>query len=149
MMMRLLAGLIVLGISGVGAVTAISQHDGASPSSTPAPTSTSYVQQDTRPTSQPPSSTPSASPSTPRPHKTAPAASFVVRVTGRVAWVSVTRPGRRTLFAGLLRHGKTLRFRAHPLDVVIGDAGAVRITVRGRVHSPAGKSGQVLHFTVR
>jgi hypothetical protein len=78
-----------------------------------------------------------------------PQARLLITTTGRVAWVSVTVLGRRTLFAGMLRHGRTLRYSGHPLDVVIGDAGAVRLVVRGHVSAPAGSSGQVLRFTVR
>ena len=71
-------------------------------------------------------------------------------VTGRVSWVSVAEPRGRILFQSLMRHGRSVRFpQRRPLSVVIGDAGAVRLVLRHHAHSPAGRRGQVLRFTVR
>jgi hypothetical protein len=156
-----LAGLIVLGISGVGAVTAITDHGSGAPTTGSAATSsstaarTTYLSQAQKPTPTSPSPTPrrthATQPTRARTSATKPASPrrFELTVIGHVVWVSVTIPGRRTLFAGMLRHGRTLRYDAHPLDVVIGDAGAVRLVLQGHAHSPAGKSGEVLRLTVR
>ena len=133
----------MLGIGGVGAATALTDHGGTTPASVTA--------------LSPPSSTVSSSPSpvpapssapAPRPHRT-PTVGFAVAVTARVSWVSVTLVNRRVLYAGLLRHGHMVTFRQRPIDVVIGDAGAVRLTLHGHLHAPAGHSGAVLRFRVR
>ncbi|HEU5033625.1 MAG TPA: RodZ domain-containing protein [Mycobacteriales bacterium] len=69
-------------------------------------------------------------------------------VTGRVSWVQVTR-GSHVLFQGMLRHGHRLTYPHGPLQVTLGDAGAVRLQLGRHVTDPAGRSGQVLRFTVR
>jgi hypothetical protein len=70
-------------------------------------------------------------------------------VTGRLCWVQVRAESGRVVFAGLLRHGQRLSYRRGGLSVVLGDAGAVRLSVYRRWWHPAGRPGQVLRFTVR
>jgi hypothetical protein len=65
-----------------------------------------------------------------------------------VSWVQVTR-GARVLFQGMLRHGHRLSYRHGPLQVTLGDAGAVRLQRGNAVSNPAGRPGQVLRFSVR
>ena len=151
-----LVGVIALGLGGAGAAAAFTGGD-ASAGHQP------LAAHAARPM-QPSSSTPSSSAPTslaPAPASGvasrpagATAASdvrhigFALSVTGRVAWVEIGVPGRRPIFQGLLRHGRTLRTHARPLRVVVGDAGAVRLVLHARVHAPLGRSGEVLVFTV-
>ena len=74
---------------------------------------------------------------------------FALTVVGRVSWVSVVGPHGRTLYAGLLRHGRTLSYPQRPLTVTLGDAGSVRLVLHHRVHAHAGRRGAVLRFTYR
>lgn len=68
-------------------------------------------------------------------------------ITGSVSWIEVKRPSGRVLVSGLVRHGHHLTYRRGPLDVVIGNAGAVRLTRHGQT-SRAGKRGEVVRFSV-
>jgi cytoskeleton protein RodZ len=66
-----------------------------------------------------------------------------IRVTERASWMQVERDGevvlKKTLEPGTER---TFRDRRR-LDLVIGDAGAVRVTLNGRRMGPLGEDGQV------
>jgi hypothetical protein len=68
---------------------------------------------------------------------------LTIRVTERPSWILVIRDGedllRRTLEPGTER---TFRDR-HRLDLVVGDAGAVRVTLNGKRIGPLGGDGQV------
>jgi len=64
-----------------------------------------------------------------------------------VSWIEVRRPTGRVLVSGIVRHGRHLTYAHGPLDVVIGNAGAVRLTRNGHTN-PAGKPGEVLRFQV-
>jgi cytoskeleton protein RodZ len=68
---------------------------------------------------------------------------LTIRVTERPSWIQVIRDGeevvRRTLEPGTER---TFRDR-HRLDLVVGDAGAVRITLNGKRMGSLGGDGQV------
>jgi hypothetical protein len=152
-----LAAVVILGVGGVGAVNAILDHGTDRPPSGGPTTAvlgeraTSPAAPSVTPTTAP--ATPSASPSAAPTHAAQPRRAalpwFAVTVTGRVAWVSVTRPDGHVLAQGLMRHGRSVRFpHRRPLAVVIGDAGAVRLVLRHHAHSPAGHRGQVLRFTV-
>ena len=102
------------------------------------------------------SPTPSAAPSTsatPLAPAARPSAAtlpdFALSVVGRVSWVSVVGPHGHVLYAGLLRHGRTLTYEQRPLTVTLGDAGAVRVIAHHKVRAHAGRRGQVLRFTYR
>jgi len=62
--------------------------------------------------------------------------------------VQIVAPHGRVLYAGLLRHGHTLTYRQRPLQVTLGDAGAVRLVLHHHA-KPAGHRGQVLRFLYR
>jgi hypothetical protein len=68
----------------------------------------------------------------------------MIRVTERPAWIQVVRDGkdliRRTLEPGTER---TFRDRRR-LDFVLGDAGAVRVTLNGKRMGVLGDDGQVI-----
>ncbi len=74
---------------------------------------------------------------------------LALSVPGKVSWVQVSRPGGRVVFQGMLRHGHRLTYRRGPLDVIVGDAGAVRVQRGRHVVSPFGRPGEVRHFTAR
>lgn len=69
---------------------------------------------------------------------------LMIRVTERPAWIQVVRDGkdliRRTLEPGTER---TFRDRRR-LDFVLGDAGAVRVTLNGKRMGVLGDDGQVI-----
>jgi cytoskeleton protein RodZ len=68
---------------------------------------------------------------------------LTIRVTERPSWIQVIRDGevlvKRTLGAGTER---TFRDRRR-LDLVVGDAGAVRVILNGKRIGPLGDDGQV------
>jgi hypothetical protein len=101
----------------------------------PAPSSTQH------PTTQPPSPTPE-----PTAQHRPPA--LVLSLTGSVCWVEVRGPHGRVLVSGLVHHGRRLTFRRTPLHVVLGNAGAVRVSRNGGPSRPAGRLGQVVTFPV-
>jgi hypothetical protein len=96
-------------------------------------------------TSPPPAA---AGPASPSPSKTAP---VDVRIAARSAasWLGITNSAGKQLFWNILEQGQTQEFTDQDqLDVIIGDVGAVDITVNGHhVPTPAGSSGQVLRAT--
>lgn len=73
---------------------------------------------------------------------------MVVTVTGAASYVEVRLPSHAVVVGNTFGHGKRLVFPQPILDVVIGDAGAVRLELNGVVKSPAGKPGQVLRFRI-
>lgn len=72
-------------------------------------------------------------------------------ITGSVSWIEVKRPSGQVLVSGLVRHGHHLTYGHGPLDVVIGNAGAVQLSRQGHHPHRAGKLGEVvtLHVTGR
>lgn len=71
-----------------------------------------------------------------------------LNVTGAKSRVFVRIPGGDVLLDDTLTHGRHAEFDQASLDVVIYDAGAVRVVVNGK-QRPMGKSGQRLQFTAR
>jgi Domain of unknown function (DUF4115) len=108
----------------------------ASPTVSPAPVPTS-----------PPSAQPSTPAVPPAQHRSAPA-TLTVSDTGPACYVQVTTKDGHLLVRRILHGHQHLAFRQHGLDVVLGNAGGVRIAVDGHHAHRAGESGQVLHFAV-
>jgi cytoskeleton protein RodZ len=81
-------------------------------------------------------------------HPTTPA-TLVVNDTGSPCYVQVTSRHGRLLVRRILHGRQHLVFRRDDLDVVLGNAGGVRIAVDGRHAHRAGRSGEVLRFHVR
>ncbi len=69
-------------------------------------------------------------------------------MTGAASYVEVRLPDHTLLVGNTFGHGKHFTFTQPTLDVVIGDAGAVRLDLNGVAKSPAGKPGQVLRLRV-
>jgi hypothetical protein len=82
-------------------------------------------------------------------HDRTPSAALVVRTMRSVSWVQVRRPSGRVLFSGTLTRGHVLRYAHGPLEVTIGNAGAVRLVRHGKVTARAGRPGEVLRLRVR
>jgi hypothetical protein len=80
-------------------------------------------------------------------HRAAPV--LVVTDIGPACYLQVTAPGGQLLTRQILHGGQRVVFRRHGLDVVLGNAGGVRISVDGRRAHLAGRSGQVRTFHVR
>ena len=150
-MLPSLAVAAVLGIGGVSAGAVLGGGDSGGAARHPAGALGRGVP--TLPTT--PSTAPSASATaTPTPsavpaRAAAPLPDFALTVVGRVSWVSVVGPRGRVLYAGLLRHGRTLSYPQRPLTVTLGDAGAVRLVLHHHRHARAGRQGAVLRFTYR
>jgi cytoskeleton protein RodZ len=80
-------------------------------------------------------------------HRTAPA--LVISDTGSPCYIQVTTSHGQLLTRRILHHGDHVAFRRHGLDVVLGNAGGVKIAVNGHRAHRAGRSGQVRVFRVR
>jgi Domain of unknown function (DUF4115) len=80
-------------------------------------------------------------------HRAAPAALAVTDV-GPACYLQVTTSNGQLLARRILHGGQHVVFRRHGLDVVLGNAGGVRISVDGRRAHLAGRSGQVRSFHV-
>lgn len=112
--------------------------------------------------SAPSASTPAATPSgeatpsqTPEPQPTpsptdavaeADGVNVVLDVTGKAAWVRITGgASQETLYEGTLSKGDSKTFQDDDqINLVIGDAGAVQLTVNGRDLGEPGGSGEVV-----
>jgi cytoskeletal protein RodZ len=71
----------------------------------------------------------------------------VLTVTGRASWMRVTggANGRKTLYEGTLTRGETQTFTDKAkVSLLIGNAGAVELTVNGRDLGAPGEAGQVV-----
>jgi Domain of unknown function (DUF4115) len=93
--------------------------------------------------------TPPANPKPkPRPttHHVTPATLTVTDLHG-ACYIQVTRHGT-VIVRRILHRGDHLRFRHHGLDVVLGNAGAVRVAIDGHRGHLAGRTGQVRRFRV-
>lgn len=73
----------------------------------------------------------------------APPPALVIEVTGAQCLVFVRRPGGEVLVNQTLTSGQSVHFDGPPFDVVLGDAAAAKVYVRGRPR-PAGPTS----FTV-
>jgi cytoskeleton protein RodZ len=63
------------------------------------------------------------------------------------SWISVRDAKGRTVFSGTLTRGQARRFSDQKsLRLVLGNAGAVRLTVNGRVIGSAGRAGEVVEL---
>jgi hypothetical protein len=90
-----------------------------------------------------PAGTPKAHKAHPRPTDT-----LALRVTGSASYVQVVTWNDHLLIRRILHHGQQLTYHQHGLRVVLGDAGAVRMSIAGRPAHRAGSPGEVLHFRV-
>jgi cytoskeleton protein RodZ len=102
-------------------------------------------------TKVPATPTPPAKPKHPRRqarHRVAPAALSVIDV-GPACYIQVTTTQGHVIVRTIMHHGQHLTFRHHGLDVVLGNAGGVKISVNGHHARRAGRSGQVRTFRVR
>ena len=83
---------------------------------------------------------------TARQHAAAPALRIVD--TGAPCYLRVATGHGHVLTQRIVHGHQHLTFRHHGLDIVLGNAGAVRIAVEGHRFHRAGRSGQVRRFRV-
>lgn len=90
---------------------------------------------------------PPADPAAPGPDAVAQAPQEVVlqvRVTGQRSWLRISKPDNTVLFEGTLDNGAVREFRDDErLRVLVGDAGAVALSVNGQDLGVAGAQGEV------
>jgi cytoskeleton protein RodZ len=68
---------------------------------------------------------------------------LTIRAVERAAWIQVTRDGE-VVAKGTMEAGTEQTFRdRRRMDIVVGDAGAVRVTLNGKRIGPLGDDGQV------
>jgi hypothetical protein len=82
-----------------------------------------------------------------RPHHLTPD-TLSIRGTGPACYVEVTRRDGRVLVERVIHGHERLAYRQHNLDVVLGNAGAVRVAINGHRPHRAGRSGQVVRLHV-
>lgn len=92
-----------------------------------------------------------AVPSTPSPSPVALApVTLRLQVTDAKSWVRVTNSADAVVFQGVLESGQVREFTDKAqLRVILGDAGAVRLTVNGKDLGPAGGRGDVVRLVFR
>jgi Domain of unknown function (DUF4115) len=81
-------------------------------------------------------------------HRVAPDA-LTVTDLGPACYIQVTTMQGHLVVRRILHDGQHLAFRHHGLEVVLGNAGGVRVSIDGHHAHRAGRSGQVRTFTVR
>jgi hypothetical protein len=77
-----------------------------------------------------------------------PTDTLALHVTGSASYVEVMTWNNHLLVRRILHHGQRLAYHRHGLRVVLGDAGAVRLSIHGRSAHRAGRPGQVIRFRV-
>jgi hypothetical protein len=80
-------------------------------------------------------------------HRVRRPAVLAVTDVGGPCYIQVTRQGH-LLVRRILHHGEHVAFRRHGLDVVLGNAGGVRVSINGHHAHRAGRAGQVRTFRV-
>ncbi len=147
---------VILGVQLIGDLRAparpsssLSSLSSTSPTSRTSPTSsTSPAPEATTPkpgTSSDPGPT-KGSGSTPPPSTTPDGVAVALRAVGD-SWISVENAQGRTVFTGTLTKGQARRFSDQKsLRLVLGNAGAVQLTVNGQAIGSAGRSGEVVEL---
>jgi hypothetical protein len=74
--------------------------------------------------------------------------SLLIADTGPDCYVQVTNRHGKLLVRRILHGRQHLHFRQHGLNVVLGNAGAVRVAVNGERFRRAGRSGEVRRFHI-
>jgi hypothetical protein len=84
----------------------------------------------------------------PKPAHVRPTDTLALTVTGSASYVEVLTWNNHLLVRRILHHGQRLAYHQHGLQAVLGNAGAVRMSLHGRPAHRAGTSGEVLRFRV-
>jgi hypothetical protein len=84
----------------------------------------------------------------PKPAHVRPTDTLALKVTGSASYVEVMTWNNHLLVRRILHHDQRLAYHQHGLRVVLGNAGAVRMSIHGRPAHRAGKPGEVLRFRV-
>jgi Domain of unknown function (DUF4115) len=85
---------------------------------------------------------------TPKPAHVRPTDTLALTVTGSASYVEVMTWNNHLLVRRILHHDQRLAYHQHGLQVVLGNAGAVRMSLHGRPAHLAGKPGEVRRFRV-
>lgn len=136
-------------IVGLGLVSFLQRPSSSTPAAAgpSAPTSSSPAAGTT------PSATPTATPTAPTTPSTSPTdvvaaadgVTVTVTATGRASWMRITNGSGKTLFEGTLTQGNTQTVRDKTkVKLLIGNAGAVSLTVNGHDLGQPGTGGQVV-----
>lgn len=99
------------------------------------------------PSPAPPSPTYSPRPAATRSPRPVELATLRLWITGDASWVHVSSPAR-LLTERRLVHGETAYFAASRLFAILGNAGAVMVSVNGAPRRPAGPVGQAVRGTI-
>jgi len=134
-------------IVGVGAISALNNRSSstvAGPGPTTSPTQSTPTGEPTPSQTAEPEPTPSPTDAVAE----ADGVTVVLDVTGKAAWVRVTGgTSQETLYEGTLTKGDSQTFTDDDqINLVVGDAGAVNLTVNGRELGEPGSSGQVVRL---
>jgi hypothetical protein len=151
-----LAATVVLGGSGTALGFSLGGPGGTvatpavSPFAAPAVLSNAPIIDPTPSISSTPAVAASPQPSTVPTHRARPKPTdtLSLRVTGAASYVQVTTWNNHLLLRRILHHGQRLDYRRHGLQVVLGDAGAVRLSINGHRAHRAGRPGEVVHLRV-
>jgi hypothetical protein len=150
-----LAATVVLGGSGTAVGFAVGGPGGgtvtpqATPFAAPAVLSLAPNVDPTPSIAATPAPTASAAPAhTPKPAHVRPTDTLALQVTGSASYVEVMTWNNHLLVRRILHHDQRLAYHQHGLRVVLGNAGAVRMSIHGRPAHRAGKPGEVLRFRV-
>jgi cytoskeletal protein RodZ len=105
--------------------------------------------QNAKPVSQPSTATPTKTPAGGGPVAEAPRKEVLVRVKAvEASWVNVRDERGRELFSGLVRAGDVREWTAKKrIQLVLGNAGGVRLTVNGKDLGSPGGDGRVERLT--
>jgi hypothetical protein len=150
-----LAATVVLGGSGTAVGFAVGGPGGgtvtpqATPFAAPAVLSLAPNVDPTPSIAATPAPTASAAPAhTPKPAHVRPTDTLALQVTGSASYVEVMTWNNHLLVRRILHHDQRLAYHQHGLRVVLGNAGAVRMSIHGRPAHRAGKPGEELRFRV-
>jgi cytoskeletal protein RodZ len=140
-------------VVGLGVWTAVAGGDAPT---APSPAPVAQGSPDPAPSERVEDGRPPTSPSSPRgvdPEEGAVASvdevTATVRAVGDRSWIAIAAADGRTLFEGVLEDGDRRSFAdADGLRLVVGNAGAVVLTVNGQDQGRAGRPGEVVRLSI-
>src|SRR5579875_167124 len=133
---RLGAVLVVLLLAAIGygayhLVSTRGTHASANAADTLRPAASPAVHPTVRPTPAPSLTTAPAS------HPAGPPEAVIKLTAVRNCWVGLTSTSGQQLYQGLITAGNTMTWRErHPVRMVIGNPGGIRLTVNGKTETP-------------
>lgn len=138
--------LALVVVIGVAVISALANRGGSTPVAQPTPSVSASPSVSATPTEQP-TEQPTPAPTTSPTDAVAEAegVNVTLDITGKASWVLVTSSTGKELYQGTLTTGDTKTFKDDKLiKLVLGNAGAVSLTVNGRDLGAAGALGDVV-----